>query len=285
MTTALSTKRLMHELSQMTKSPHGSHMRLVSCEKMDLWSIDIVGAEGTLYAGEVFTLRFSFPADYPLESPEVVFVGKSVPVHPHVYSNGHICLSILYQQWSPALTVEAVCLSILSMLSSCTQKERPKRDEIYVRRARQSSPKKTVWRFDAVDTHRHLDKSKHALGIWPMALGQRKLSAELRKSAVPTFYIVAALLLAAAFIMAESYILYLTKDGFDVSKQGLWQIAEVQKAVSSSMTTYMVYNVLFIAAQAYIVFLCAEALANEDAIQVIVVVMFYFICMVYTTTR
>ncbi|KAJ1790775.1 ubiquitin-conjugating enzyme E2 W [Coemansia sp. RSA 2399] len=148
MATALSTKRLMHELSQMTKSPHGSHVRLVSCEKMDLWSIDIVGAEGTLYAGEVFTLRFRFPADYPLESPEVVFVGKSMPVHPHVYSNGHICLSILYQQWSPALTVEAVCLSILSMLSSCKQKERPKRDEIYVRRTRQSSPKKTIWRFD-----------------------------------------------------------------------------------------------------------------------------------------
>ncbi|KAJ1790774.1 hypothetical protein LPJ59_005106 [Coemansia sp. RSA 2399] len=118
-----------------------------------------------------------------------------------------------------------------------------------------------------------------------MALGQRKLSAELRKSAVPTFYIVAALLLAAAFIMAESYILYLTKDRFDVSTRELWQIAEVQKAVSTSMTTYMVYNVLFIAAQAYIVFLCAEALANEDAIQVIVVVLFYFICMVYTTTR
>ncbi|KAJ2549500.1 hypothetical protein EV175_004424 [Coemansia sp. RSA 1933] len=120
-----------------------------------------------------------------------------------------------------------------------------------------------------------------------MALGQRKPSAaaELRKGAVPTFYIFAALLLAAAFIMAESYILYLTKDGFSVAKREQWQIVDVQKAVSTSITTYMVYNVLFIAAQVYIVFLCAEALANEDAIQVIVVVLFYFICMVYTTTR
>ncbi|KAJ1664854.1 hypothetical protein IW140_003923 [Coemansia sp. RSA 1813] len=240
MPTALSTKRLMRELGQMSKSSHGSHVRLVNCEKMDLWSVAILGAEGTLYAGEEFRLQFRFPADYPLESPEVVFVGKRVPVHPHVYSNGHICLSILYQQWSPALTVEAVCLSILSMLSSCTHK---------------------------------------------MVLGQRKLSAQLRKSTVPTFYIVAALLLAAAFIIAESYILYLTKDGYDVAKRELWQIADVQKAVSTSITTYMVYNVLFITAQAYIVFLCAEALANQDAIQVIVVVLFYFICTVYTTTR
>ncbi|KAJ2549501.1 ubiquitin-conjugating enzyme E2 W [Coemansia sp. RSA 1933] len=147
MTATRSTKRLMRELHQMTTSSHGSHIQIVCCEQMDLWNVDIVGAEGTLYAGEVFTLRFRFPTEYPLVSPEVVFVGENVPVHPHVYSNGHICLSILYQQWSPALTVEAVCLSILSMLSSCTQKERPEGDAVYVRRAKQSSPKKTPWIF------------------------------------------------------------------------------------------------------------------------------------------
>ncbi|KAI9502278.1 hypothetical protein BX070DRAFT_193521 [Coemansia spiralis] len=47
----------------------------------------------------------------------------------------------------------------------------------------------------------------------------------------------------------------------------------------------MVYNVLLILAQVYIIFLCAEALANQDAIQVIVVLLFYFVCMVYITAR
>jgi len=71
-----------------------------------------------LYAGEEFVLQFRFSQQYPLESPEVMFVG-TVPIHPHIYSNGHICLSILSDGWTPALTVQSVALSILSMLSSC----------------------------------------------------------------------------------------------------------------------------------------------------------------------
>ena len=80
------------------------------------------GAADTLYAGESFTLRFVFSSSYPLDAPEVIFHGPVVPIHPHIYSNGHICLSILYDQWSPALTVASVCLSLQSMLSSCTKK-------------------------------------------------------------------------------------------------------------------------------------------------------------------
>ncbi|NXS91571.1 UBE2W enzyme, partial [Jacana jacana] len=88
------------------------------------WIVDMEGAPGTLYEGEKFQLLFKFSSRYPFDSPQVMFTGDNIPVHPHVYSNGHICLSILTEDWSPALSVQSVCLSIISMLSSCKEKVR-----------------------------------------------------------------------------------------------------------------------------------------------------------------
>uniref|UniRef100_A0A8R1IF81 N-terminal E2 ubiquitin-conjugating enzyme n=1 Tax=Caenorhabditis japonica TaxID=281687 RepID=A0A8R1IF81_CAEJA len=116
------------------------------CGPIQQWKIGVVGAEGTLYAGEVFTLQFTFGPQYPFNSPEVMFVGETIPAHPHIYSNGHICLSILSDDWTPALSVQSVCLSILSMLSSAREKKHPIDDAIYVRTCNKN-PSKTRWWF------------------------------------------------------------------------------------------------------------------------------------------
>lgn len=108
------------------------------------WKINITGFEGTLYEGENFQLLFKFNHKYPFDSPEVTFIGNNIPVHPHVYSNGHICLSILTEDWSPALSVQSVCLSIASMLSSCREKKRPPDNTLYVNTCNKN-PKKTKW--------------------------------------------------------------------------------------------------------------------------------------------
>ncbi|KAL1918236.1 uncharacterized protein VTP21DRAFT_3502 [Calcarisporiella thermophila] len=141
---SLCTRRLSKELRDLQTNPPVG-VSVDSADDFQCWRLILKGAPNTLYEGETFKLQFRFGNSYPLESPEVVFLG-SPPVHPHIYSNGHICINILYGQWSPVQTVSSVCLSIQSMLSSCTKKELPPDNSIYIKHA-SSSPKHTAWAF------------------------------------------------------------------------------------------------------------------------------------------
>jgi len=141
-----SERRLQKELmSMINEPPVGMSVDTETMgNELNMWNVKLTGAQGTLYEGENLLLQFKFGPKYPFDSPEVTFAGENIPVHPHVYSNGHICLSILTDDWSPALSVQAVCLSIISMLSSCKEKKRPPDNAFYVKTC-SKNPKKTKW--------------------------------------------------------------------------------------------------------------------------------------------
>lgn len=130
----------------------------MSAENFDEWTLDIrVLDENPLYRGQIYRLKFKFGTTYPIgtsapstttpriavanhastEPPEVTFVNlpdRPIPIHPHIYSNGIICLDLLGQQgWSPVQNVESVCMSLQSMLTGNTKNERPPGDEEFVR--------------------------------------------------------------------------------------------------------------------------------------------------------
>uniref|UniRef100_A0A8D3DUW9 N-terminal E2 ubiquitin-conjugating enzyme n=1 Tax=Scophthalmus maximus TaxID=52904 RepID=A0A8D3DUW9_SCOMX len=164
-------KRLQKELLALQNDPPpGMTLNEKSVQNtITQWIVDMEGATGTLYEGEKFQLLFKFSSRYPFDSPQVMFTGENIPVHPHVYSNGHICLSILTEDWSPALSVQSVCLSIISMLSSCKEKRRPPDNSFYVRTCNKN-PKKTKWWYHGGTTRWRLTTAFPPSGSWMHAL-------------------------------------------------------------------------------------------------------------------
>merc|ERR1712110_1344897 len=79
------------------------------------WNATIMGPESTPYDGGMFNIDIYFPTDYPFKAPKLKF--KTKIYHPNISDDGSICLDILSKQWSPALTISKVLLSLCSMLN------------------------------------------------------------------------------------------------------------------------------------------------------------------------
>ncbi|KAJ6262723.1 Ubiquitin-conjugating enzyme [Drechslerella dactyloides] len=130
------TKRLQKELNNIHK-PLPPGISIASTPDFTNWKMDIqVLDNNPLYADQIYRLNFKFSQSYPIEAPEVTFIkeeGRDIPMHPHIYSNGVICLDLLGSNWSPVQNVESVCMSIQSMLTSNTKNERPPGDDAFVR--------------------------------------------------------------------------------------------------------------------------------------------------------
>merc|ERR1711988_1584532 len=109
------TKRINKELADLSKDPPTSCSAGPTGDDLFNWSATILGPKDSPYANGIFFLDITFPTDYPFKPPKVRFTTKIY--HCNVNSNGSICLDILSSQWSPALTISKVLLSICSLLT------------------------------------------------------------------------------------------------------------------------------------------------------------------------
>lgn len=111
----MSDKRISAELEELFKDPP-ANCSAGPIDKDDIykWEATITGPDGTPYMGGIFRLTIDFPLNYPFKPPKVRFSTKIY--HPNINSTGGICLDILKDNWSPALTISKVLLSICSLL-------------------------------------------------------------------------------------------------------------------------------------------------------------------------
>ncbi|XP_077508073.1 uncharacterized protein LOC144119282 [Amblyomma americanum] len=78
------------------------------------WTATLLGPADTPYEGGAFELEIRFPDDYPFKPPKVKFVTKIY--HPNLIGGVPVFLDILTSQWSPAVSISDVMLSIGSLL-------------------------------------------------------------------------------------------------------------------------------------------------------------------------
>lgn len=86
-------------------------------DNMFHWDATLFGPAETPYANGIFHLDIRIPESYPFSPPKVRFITRIF--HCNVSPSGSICVDILKDEWSPALTICKVVMSISSLLSEC----------------------------------------------------------------------------------------------------------------------------------------------------------------------
>jgi len=108
-------RRITKELKDLEADPPANCSAGPVGDDLFKWKATIMGPQNSAYDGGVFFLDINFPQDYPFKPPNVRFQTKMY--HCNVNDKGGICLDILKDNWSPALTISKVLLSICSLLT------------------------------------------------------------------------------------------------------------------------------------------------------------------------
>ncbi len=108
-------QRIIKETQKLKKDPISGISAEAFSDNPRYFNVIISGPKDSPYEGGKFHLQLYLPEEYPMVPPKCIFMTKIY--HPNIDFLGRICLDILKKNWSPALQIRAVLLSIQSLLN------------------------------------------------------------------------------------------------------------------------------------------------------------------------
>ena len=108
-------KRIVKELKELNNTEMTNISAGQDNDNCFRWIATIIGPTDSPYENGAFQLQIDFPQNYPFKPPKIQFLTKIY--HPNINLSGSICLDILKNNWSPALTISKTLLSICSLLT------------------------------------------------------------------------------------------------------------------------------------------------------------------------
>ncbi|KAL9335436.1 hypothetical protein Peur_072617 [Populus x canadensis] len=110
--------RVQKELQECSRDMEASGIKVTpKSDNLARLTGTIPGPISSPYEGGTFQIDITLPDGYPFEPPKMQFATKVW--HPNISSqSGAICLDILKDQWSPALTLKTALLSVQALLSA-----------------------------------------------------------------------------------------------------------------------------------------------------------------------
>ncbi|KAF1962756.1 ubiquitin-conjugating enzyme E2 N, partial [Byssothecium circinans] len=109
-------KRIVKETERLSKEPVPGISATPHDDNLRYFDVTIDGPTQSPYEGGVFKLELFLPDDYPMTPPKVRFLTKIY--HPNIDRLGRICLDVLKGNWSPALQIRTILLSIQALLGA-----------------------------------------------------------------------------------------------------------------------------------------------------------------------
>jgi len=117
-------KRLIKDIKQIQSDPIEGIYYIHDDKDMLKGKALIMGPENTPYEGGYYLFKFVFPTDFPFSPPKVSYHTNDgiTRMHPNLYKNGKVCLSVLNtwngEAWTSCQTITSVLLVLQSILTT-----------------------------------------------------------------------------------------------------------------------------------------------------------------------